>query len=67
MFITKLQSFEQSVFSIAGYKEVPPAFPGKQILVKDMDINTVFPLDLRDFSYRCILTSDIQLSSEGQE
>lgn len=59
MFITKLQSFEQSVFSNASYKEVPPAFPGKQILVKDMDINTVFPLDLRDFSYRCILTSDI--------
>lgn len=38
MSITRFQSFEQSVASTAGYKEVLPAFPGKQILVKDMDL-----------------------------
>lgn len=56
MFITRFQSFERSVSSIASYKEFPPAFPGKQILVKDMDINRVFPLYLRDSSYTYILT-----------
>jgi len=56
MFITRFQSFEQSVFSVASYKEVPSAFPGKQILVKDVDLNRVFPLYRRDFSYRYLLT-----------